>query len=361
MKFYLIIYFAFITQIIFSQSNFERGFDNGFKNGYCFDDYGCIAPFTPFAPIPLLNESYENYNQGYNRGFTVGQRMKTIDITSAKQNNSNTWGVATKFPEQNLYHPDNNYLMSVYSQAQQNYHAQQNYQAQQNYKHDLQIEKLKKEAEETIKKYKSPEARKKRYDDFVYYKNKYNAFKFKPNELEDNWYKVVIYYGNIFGNIPENPSTCQEKWVYLRNNIVVVKTDSPDNFKNSNDTEYYYPEEERDSFKKYMIDNAIQYDVIIDKSYSTYQGAARIETAAFINENGFIKELVDNSEDYSKRGVSVIFFDYMDQYEKKQISINLDKKPINNSNSKVKTPKSTKSKLKKITKEVKTTFTNEVF
>ena len=206
MKFYLIIYFAFITQIIFSQSNFKRGFDNGFKNGYCFDDYGCIAPYPPIVPILSYSESYDNYNQGYNRGFSMGQIQKNSDTTRLNQpNNSNTWGVATIFPEQNLYHPDNNHLMNVYSQAQQNYQAAQNNQQQQQYQQQLykQQQIINREkyytklSDEYDKKYNAPAARKKRHEDYMKLKNTYDHIKYKPNQIEDGWYNVDIIAANI--------------------------------------------------------------------------------------------------------------------------------------------------------------------
>lgn len=67
-----------ITAIIFSitgafcQSNFDRGFQSGYKKGYCHDQaVGCIPPIPPVAPIPSVGESLNSYQDGYNRGFEM--------------------------------------------------------------------------------------------------------------------------------------------------------------------------------------------------------------------------------------------------------------------------------------------------
>jgi len=65
--------FLIISFLAYSQSNFDKGFYDGFKKGYCYErDNNCIAPITPNAPIPSVNENSDNYNHGYNRGFQIG-------------------------------------------------------------------------------------------------------------------------------------------------------------------------------------------------------------------------------------------------------------------------------------------------
>lgn len=59
-----------LTFVAFGQYNdYDRGFKNGYKEGYCYNDFGCIAPIPPITPIPLIGESNDNYQDGYNRGF----------------------------------------------------------------------------------------------------------------------------------------------------------------------------------------------------------------------------------------------------------------------------------------------------
>jgi uncharacterized protein (TIGR02145 family) len=60
----------------FGQSDYSRGFQNGYKIGYCYNDYGCIPPIPPITPIPRIGENQDNYQDGYNRGFKQGLEDK---------------------------------------------------------------------------------------------------------------------------------------------------------------------------------------------------------------------------------------------------------------------------------------------
>ena len=73
-----ILNFSSYAQI---KSNYERGFEIGLKEGYCYNQnkYNCLAPMTPFIPYPRLNESSENYTEGYNRGFQYGLDLRRSD------------------------------------------------------------------------------------------------------------------------------------------------------------------------------------------------------------------------------------------------------------------------------------------
>jgi len=72
----------FITLLLslstFGQSDYSRGFQNGYKVGYCYNDYGCIPPIPPITPIPRIGESQDNYQDGYNRGFKQGLEDKQV-------------------------------------------------------------------------------------------------------------------------------------------------------------------------------------------------------------------------------------------------------------------------------------------
>lgn len=73
---FLIISFNAISQ---SKSNFVKGFEEGFKEGYCYNRPPgtiCSYPIILYPPIPRLNESSDNYTQGYNRGFQYGLDLK---------------------------------------------------------------------------------------------------------------------------------------------------------------------------------------------------------------------------------------------------------------------------------------------
>lgn len=60
------------------KSNYARGFEIGFEEGYCYNNetVDCFRPITPLAPLPRINENKENYTQGYNRGFQYGLDLK---------------------------------------------------------------------------------------------------------------------------------------------------------------------------------------------------------------------------------------------------------------------------------------------
>lgn len=76
----------------FAQNQFSKGFDEGFKKGYCFEkSFGCLPPITPITPIPNIGESNNSYVDGYNRGFQVGLDMYRNENPSIKKvNESNT-------------------------------------------------------------------------------------------------------------------------------------------------------------------------------------------------------------------------------------------------------------------------------
>lgn len=86
----LIFNFNAIAQI---KSNYERGFEIGFKEGYCYNrtTYDCFTPMTPLPPMPGINESKDNYTQGYNRGFQFGLDLKrskaAMDNSDSNLNN----------------------------------------------------------------------------------------------------------------------------------------------------------------------------------------------------------------------------------------------------------------------------------
>lgn len=77
------LYCFLITSFIYSQTDFSRGFQKGYKDGYCYQVYGCIAPIPPLSPMPNSNESPHSYKQGYQKGFLIGKQAK-----SNKSNNN---------------------------------------------------------------------------------------------------------------------------------------------------------------------------------------------------------------------------------------------------------------------------------
>lgn len=71
-KLLVIIIILLIGQTTMAQSNFNNGFQAGYKEGYCYSQIGCIAPIPPTPPIPLNTENLNSYKDGYNSGFAMG-------------------------------------------------------------------------------------------------------------------------------------------------------------------------------------------------------------------------------------------------------------------------------------------------
>lgn len=91
----LLIHFSVIGQL---KSNYAKGFEVGFKEGYCYNNntVDCFYPLTPEAPLPRINEDKENYTQGYNRGFQFGLDLKRSN-DALNNSNANLYSQITNF------------------------------------------------------------------------------------------------------------------------------------------------------------------------------------------------------------------------------------------------------------------------
>lgn len=82
-----ILLFLFTTcsiGICNAQSEWQRGFKIGYKEGYCYGDFGCIAPVAPISS-PSYNESPNSYTDGYNSGFKRGLEDSNNEETTKDQ------------------------------------------------------------------------------------------------------------------------------------------------------------------------------------------------------------------------------------------------------------------------------------
>ncbi len=109
-----------------AQSAFDRGFEQGYKDGYCYDNkIGCVPPIAPVPPVPGIDESADSYKDGYNRGFLMGREAakkeagnKTGNSSSCDNNTYRGYRTATPKYVDYVYKPNYN-LLSLKLQALQ--------------------------------------------------------------------------------------------------------------------------------------------------------------------------------------------------------------------------------------------------
>ena len=91
---FLLLGYSSIAQL---ETNYDRGFKIGFKEGYCYNSksVSCFTPLTPLVPLPRINENKENYTDGYNRGFQFGLDLKRSKV--AMEISDNSLNVSPKF------------------------------------------------------------------------------------------------------------------------------------------------------------------------------------------------------------------------------------------------------------------------
>jgi hypothetical protein len=55
-------------------SDFCNGWNDGYKQGWCYGQDYCIPPIPPLCPVANIGET--TYKHGYNRGFIAGRNAK---------------------------------------------------------------------------------------------------------------------------------------------------------------------------------------------------------------------------------------------------------------------------------------------
>jgi len=70
----MIILTFLMSFVVYSQTNYSKGWEKGYKAGYCYQDYGCTSPIPPVSPVPMAGK--DTYQDGYNRGFVRGKSDK---------------------------------------------------------------------------------------------------------------------------------------------------------------------------------------------------------------------------------------------------------------------------------------------
>jgi hypothetical protein len=87
MKAFLIAFLIFPVTL-FSQ-DYYSAYQEGYKKGYCFEDFGCTPPNPPNSPTP--RSGFDSYEDGYNRGFSDGKAAKQKNQKSSSQKTSNNY------------------------------------------------------------------------------------------------------------------------------------------------------------------------------------------------------------------------------------------------------------------------------
>jgi hypothetical protein len=92
MKKFALTCLLLLNLVAFGQSNFDIGFKEGFKRGYCYSNnsssYICTPPLPPLPPLPQINESRDNYYDGYYRGIKSGEARRNADDNSSTNTNA---------------------------------------------------------------------------------------------------------------------------------------------------------------------------------------------------------------------------------------------------------------------------------
>jgi hypothetical protein len=177
----LLIIALLIIAASFGQGDYSRGFQNGYKEGYCYGDFGCISPISPITPIPLIGESNDNYQDGYNRGFKRG-----LEDKQAKKSNSGGYqgGQGTYQPQQ---------YQSTYSSP--------------NY--DLLLKAL--EMKQAQYERNEEEKKEKAIAMMGQVKSYYNSLNSFPPNIPDGWHKVIS---------TNNYDMCAERKVFIESNKI---------------------------------------------------------------------------------------------------------------------------------------------
>lgn len=183
---YLIL--NFITLFMMStaalaQSNYSKGFQEGYKKGYCYGEFGCIPPIPPITPIAKIGESETSYTDGYNRGFILGQEDKKKSTTSNSSNNQDRQRYRTSQvqPVDHIYNQPNELILRAALAARQQY-----------------------ERNEQIQKEKAINL-------MNQVKSYYNQLESYPPNIKNGWYKVIAMNNSDF---------CEERKVYVESNKV---------------------------------------------------------------------------------------------------------------------------------------------
>jgi hypothetical protein len=173
---------------LIGQNNYTIGYNEGFPIGYCYyQGIGCIAPTTPFAPIPTISESYNSYIDGYNRGLLDGLNSfnnKKISTNYKKTtNNFKPYSTPQHIPEFKPFVPDFNFYNNVLTKKQNELNNKTNSNKKQT--SDPEFDQL-------IKEYLSDQNINLRKQYIKLCKTQYNTFTSFPKVIKNGIYNVIL-------------------------------------------------------------------------------------------------------------------------------------------------------------------------
>ena len=107
--------FLLICVNVFSQTPFNKGFREGYVDGYMYaafenNDLNAIKPIPPIPPLPSIHESINSWRNGYDRGYIAG--YKSYDSAGSSKNPSAAGNqILRTYPKYNA--PDLDLLMAI--------------------------------------------------------------------------------------------------------------------------------------------------------------------------------------------------------------------------------------------------------
>ena len=109
-----------------AQTNFHKGYSEGFKKGFCHQKIGCVAPVgVSLGPSP--GQLFSSYKDGYNNGFSDGMKKSQSERRSESQSQSQSpYGRESYRPEFKTFTPDYNQLNKILKARQQSYNNNNN-------------------------------------------------------------------------------------------------------------------------------------------------------------------------------------------------------------------------------------------
>lgn len=121
-KLIIVLIAIFCVLSVNAQSDFSRGYNIGYGEGYCYDKgIGCIKPISPIPPIPKIEESLDNYQDGHKRGFTDGLAKQKSESQNKQSNHDRKRYETTepKFLDDFIYQPNYDLILKILALKQQ--------------------------------------------------------------------------------------------------------------------------------------------------------------------------------------------------------------------------------------------------